>query len=148
MSFWDTEPAKPQFVFDDEKKKLIENMDYLMEMSVEEQTLYKKWVELQGDSMIRDKSVIASYYDWQWRPTDINNKELTIEEIEELEPYVEIVEDTKEATKWTHLRKMIHTMSWTANPGRNVKIFIKDKKSGKGLGLVSLQPSISCWAWK
>ena len=62
MSFWDTEPAKPQFVFEDEKKKLIDNMDYLMQMSVEEQTLYKKWVELQEDSMLRDKSTIASSY--------------------------------------------------------------------------------------
>ena len=31
-------------------------MDYLMQMSVEEQTLYKKWVELQEDNMLRDKS--------------------------------------------------------------------------------------------
>mgnify|MGYP000135457168 CR=1 FL=1 len=92
MSFWDTEPAKPEFVFEDEKRKLIENMDYLMTMSVEEQTLYKKWVELQESNMIRDKSQIATLYDMQWKPTDINNKELTIKEIEELEPYVEIRE--------------------------------------------------------
>ena len=144
MSFWDTEPAKPEFIFEDEKRKLIENMNYLMTMSVEEQTLYKKWVELQEESMIRDKSQIASLYDTQWKPTDINNKELTIKEIEELEPYVEIVEDdAKESTKWTYLRKMIHTMSWTANPGRNVKIFIKDKKSGKLLGLVSLASDVT-----
>jgi hypothetical protein len=89
--FWDTEPAKPVFVFEDAKQKLIDNMNYLMTMSVEEQTLYKKWVELQESSMIRDKAKIATYYDWQWKPTDINNKELTIKEIEELEPYVEIV---------------------------------------------------------
>ena len=142
--FWDTEPQKPEFIFEDEKRKLIENMNYLMTMSVEEQTLYKKWVELQEDSMIRDKSQIASLYDTQWKPTDINNKELTIKEIEELEPYVEIVEDdAKESTKWTYLRKMIHTMSWTANPGRNVKIFIKDRKSGKLLGLVSLASDVT-----
>ena len=55
MSFWDTEPAKPEFIFENEKRKLIDNMNYLMTMSVEEQTLYKKWVELQEDSMIRDK---------------------------------------------------------------------------------------------
>jgi hypothetical protein len=143
MSFWDTEPAKPEFIFEDEKRKLIENMDYLMTMSVEEQTLYKKWVELQEESMIRDKSQIATLYDSQWKPTDINNKELTIKEIEELEPYVEIVEDSAEATKWTYLRKMIHTMSWTANPGRNVKLFLKDKKSGKLLGLVSLASDVT-----
>ena len=142
--FWDTEPQKPEFIFEDEKRKLIENMNYLMTMSVEEQTLYKKWVELQEDSMIRDKSQIASLYDTQWKPTDINNKELTIKEIEELEPYVEIVDDdAAQSTKWTYLRKMIHTMSWTANPGRNVKIFIKDRKSGKLLGLVSLASDVT-----
>jgi hypothetical protein len=144
MSFWDTEPAKPEFIFEDEKRKLIENMNYLMTMSVEEQTLYKKWVELQEESIIRDKSQIASLYDTQWKPTDINNKELTIKEIEELEPYVEIVDDDAiQSTKWTYLRKMIHTMSWTANPGRNVKIFIKDRKSGKLLGLVSLASDVT-----
>ena len=142
MSFWDTEPAKPEFIFEEEKRKLKENMDYLMTMSVEEQTLYKKWVELQEDSMLRDKSQIASLYDTQWKPTDINNKELTIKEIEELEPYVEIVEDSKEATKWTYLRKMIHTMSWTANPGRNVKVFVKDKRKNM-ISPELLYPSIA-----
>jgi hypothetical protein len=94
--------------------------------------------------MIRDKSQMATLYDFQWRPTDINNKELTIKEIEALEPYVEIVEDDASAsTKWTYLRRMIHTMSWTANPGRNVKIFIKDKTSGKLLGLVSLASDVT-----
>jgi hypothetical protein len=144
MSFWDTEPEKPKFVFEDEKRKLIENMDYLMTMTVEEQTLYKKWVALQDESMIRDKPHISTLYDFQWKPTDINNKEQTIKEIEELDPYVEIVEDDASAsTKWTYLRKMIHTMSWTANPGRNVKIFIKDRTSGKLLGLVSLASDVT-----
>jgi len=144
MSFWDIEEEKPQFVFEDEKRKLIENMDYLMTMTVEEQTLYKKWVELQEPAVIRDKSQFATLYDSQWRPTDINNKELTIKEIEELEPCVEIVEDDAAAgTKWTYLRRMIHTMSWTANPGRNVKIFIKDRTSGKLLGLVSLASDVT-----
>jgi hypothetical protein len=146
MNFWDTTPTKPEFIFEDEKRKLIENMDYLMNMSVEEQTLYKKWVELQGDSMYRDISQLSSLYDTQWKPTDINNKELTIKEIEELDPYVEIVEDPKEATKWTYLRRMIHTMSWTANPGRNVKIFVKDRTSGKLLGLVSLASDVTSMA--
>lgn len=143
MNFWDAEPTTPEFVFEDEKQKLIDNMNYLMEMSVEEQTLYKKWVELQEDSMLRDRSKIASLYDTQWKPTDINNKELTVQEIWELEPCVEIVEDSNDATKWTYLRKMIHTMSWTANPGRNVKIYIKDRCSGKLLGLASLASDVT-----
>ena len=143
MQFWDTSEKAKEFDFNTEKKKLIDNLNQLHSMSVEEQTLYKKWIELQEPSMIRDKAQMSTYYDWQWKPTDINNKELTIKEIKELDPYVEIVEDPKEATKWTYLRKMIHTMSWTANPGRNVKIFIKDRTSGKLLGLASLASDVT-----
>jgi hypothetical protein len=143
MSFWDTEPQKPVFDFESEKAKLKENMDYLMTMSVQEQTLYKKWVELQEPSMIQAKAQIASYYDTQWKPTDINNKELTIKEIESLDPYVEIVEDPKESTKWAAVRRMIHTMDFTANPGRNVKINVKDRVSGKLLGQISLASDVT-----
>ena len=84
MNFWDTEPAKPVFDFDTQKKELIDNMDYLAKMTVEEQTLYKKWVELQEESMIKNKSQIAELYDTQWAPTDINNLEQTIKEIADL----------------------------------------------------------------
>ena len=144
MSFWDTEPQKPVFDFESEKAKLKENMDYLMTMSVQEQTLYKKWVELQEPTMIQAKAQIASYYDSQWKPTDINNKELTIKEIEELDPYVEIVDDNpKESTKWAQIRRMIHTMDFTANPGRNVKINVKDRVSGKLLGQISLASDVT-----
>ena len=146
MSFWDTEPQKPIFDFESEKAKLIENMDYLMTMSVQEQTLYKKWVELQEPTMIQAKAQIASYYDMQWKPTDINNKELTIKEIESLDPYVEIVEDPKESTKWAAVRRMIHTMDFTANPGRNVKINVKDRTSGKLLGQISLASDVTAMA--
>ena len=143
MSFWETEPQKPVFDFELEKAKLKENMDYLMTMSVQEQTLYKKWVELQEPTMIQAKSQIASYYDLQWKPTDINNKELTIKEIESLDPYVEIVDDPKESTKWAAVRRMIHTMDFTANPGRNVKINVKDRVSGKLLGQISLASDVT-----
>jgi hypothetical protein len=143
MSFWETEPQKPVFDFESEKIKLIENMDYLMTMSVQEQTLYKKWVELQEPSMIQAKAQIASYYDSQWKPTDINNKELTIKEIESLDPYVEIIDDPKESTKWAAVRRMIHTMDFTANPGRNVKINVKDRVSGKLLGQISLASDVT-----
>ena len=29
MNFWDTEPTKPVFDFDTQKRELIDNMDYL-----------------------------------------------------------------------------------------------------------------------
>ena len=145
MQFWDTEPAKPVFDYDIEKKKFIDNMDYLSSMSVEEQTLYKKWEEWNSDlpTAMKRKAAMAQYIDQLWSPTDIMNKEQTIKEIEELDPYVEIVEDSKESTRWTEIRKLIHTMSFSANPGRNVKLYIKDRVSGKLLGLVSLGSDVT-----
>jgi hypothetical protein len=149
MKFWDTgnEAKKTDaFDFDRNKKELIENLDYLFSMSVEEQTLYKKWVEWNEDlhaSMMR-LPVLQSYYDILWEPTDIKNKELTIKEINQLEPYVEIIDDDpKQSTKWTEIRRLIHTMGFTANPGRNVKIYVKDRLSKKILGQISLGSDIT-----
>ena len=143
--FWDTEPEKPAFDYDVEKGKFIENMDYLSSMSVEEQTLYKKWQEWNYDlaTSMKRKAGLALHYDALWMPKDIQNKEQTIKEIEDLEPYVEIVDDSKESTRWTEIRKLIHTMSFDANPGRNVKIYIKDRVSGKILGMISLDSDVT-----
>ena len=149
MKFWDTgtEIKKTDaFDFERNKKELVQNLDYLFAMSVEEQTLYKKWVEWNQDlhaSMMR-LPVLQSYYDILWQPTDINNKELTIKEINALEPYVEIIDDDpKQSTRWTEIRRLIHTMGFTANPGRNIKIYIKDRLSKKILGQISLGSDIT-----
>lgn len=142
-AFWETGLDTSTFDFEREKKLLIENMEYISSMSVEEQTLYKKWVELQTPNMIKGKSDAAKHYDWQWAPTDIYNKEQTIKEINALDPYVEIVSRPDQLSKWTYVRQMIHTMSWTANPGRNVKIFVIDRTSGKLLGQISLASDVT-----
>ncbi len=146
MKFWDTEEPKEVFNYDEMKRKFIENLDYLKEMSVEEQTLYKKWMEWNADlkTTFPKKSYLGQFYDVLWRPTDIYNKELTLKELDELDPYVEIVEDNpKESTRWTDIRRLIHTMEFAANPGRNVKIYAKDRKSGKILGQICLGSDIT-----
>ena len=71
------------------------------------------------------------------------NKELTISEINNIQPVIQIVEDSDEASKWSDVRRMIHTMEFQANPGRNVKIYVKDGDSGKLLGLISLGSDIT-----
>lgn len=143
MNFWNVEEPHKEFDFETAKKNLIDNLNHLHLMSVEEQTLYKKWIELNEDVVVRDKNNLTVLYDTQWQPTDIFNKEQTIKEIEELDPYVDIVNTDKEANKWVKIRKMIHTMDWTANPGRNIKAFIKDRNSEKILGLISLASDVT-----
>lgn len=137
MKFWDSEIIETEFNFDKNKQKLIENLNMLQSMSVEESTLYKKWQEWNKDlhtSMMR-LPVLQSYYDIIWKPTDLMNKELTIKEINLLEPYVEITEDNE---KWADIRKLVSSMEFTQNPGRNIKAFVKDKITGKLLGVISL----------
>lgn len=148
MKFWDTGnmPKKEDgFDFDRNKAELVENLDYLFAMSVEEQTLYKKWLEWNEDLHTSMKLLPAYHqqYDKIWEPKDLMDKEGTIKEIEELEPYVELVGEGEEATRWTYVRKLISSMEFTPNPGRNVKGYVKDKKSGKILGVISLGSDIT-----
>ena len=144
-TFWDTGEDFTKFDFEREKKRLFDNLEFLSSMPVEEQTLYKKWVELQDPQMIREKyGRVAKYYDSQWSPIDINDLELTLSEIENMEPYVEIIpSDHPESDKWTFMRKMVSSMSWTANPGRNLKALVKDRTSGKVLGMMSLASDVT-----
>jgi len=142
-NFFDEE----KFDFDAERKKFIGNLDYLKSMSVQEQTLYKKWMEFNADvySMTQKASKFKRINNSLWMPSDINNKEQTIKEIEALEPYVEMLEqgNAKDNETWTLVRKLIHTMEFTANPGRNIKFFIKDKPTGKLLGVVCLGSDVT-----
>jgi len=84
--------------------------------------------------------VLQSYFDTIWTPTNIMDKDLTIKEILSLQPYVELTDDT---IRWTDIRKLISSMEFTPNPGRNVKAFVKDRVSGKLLGVISLGSDVT-----
>ena len=138
---------EPQFDFEKEKKKFIDNLDFLKSMSVQEQTLYKKWLEFNADvySMTQKATQFSKIEKSIWTPTDINNKEQTIKEIEALEPYLEMTEqgNAKHNEEWTLVRRLIHTMEFTANPGRNLKFYLKDKVTGKILGIVCMGSDVT-----
>ena len=64
------------FDFETNKKKLIDNLNFLKAMSVEEQTFYKKWLEIQTcESLSSKANTIKARI---WTPTDINDESLTI----------------------------------------------------------------------
>ena len=138
---------EPKFDFEKERKAFVDNLNLLKTMSVEEQTLYKKWQEFNADvySMTQKASKFKRINNSIWMPKDIDNKEQTIKEIEALEPYVEMLEqgNAKDNETWTLVRKLVHTMEFTANPGRNIKFFIKDKPTGKLLGVVCLGSDVT-----
>ena len=140
------EEVKEEFNYDEKRKELIDNLDTLKNMSVEEATLYKKWQEFNKG---QDFHKFAYKFDVLqkkiWTPTDINNYDLTVSEIESLNPIIEIVDNTNQTSveNWTLLRRLIHTMEYVANPGRNIKIIAKDKNTGKVLGMMSLGSDVT-----
>lgn len=133
------------FDFDTEKVKFKEHMDFLKNQSVQENTLYKKWKELTGDfNNTRDIQLAQIVEAKIWKPTDITNKDLTIKEINELNPEVVIVEpDDTTFTDWKYLRVMCSTFEFTANPGRLVRILIRDKNTGKYLGVCAVGSDVA-----
>jgi len=130
------------FDFDREKQNFIDNLNMLKSMSVQEQTLYKKWQELnKNEYKMRTKAYKFDVIHGKiWKPTDINNLESTISEIEALEP---IVEFTDTSNNWVLLRQMISSMEFVANPGRNIKFFVRDRVSEKYLGVISIGSDVT-----
>ena len=136
--------GEAEFDYELEKQKFIDNMDFLKDMSVQESTLWKKWEEFNKDPqfyMDRADS-IDRLEKTLWAPTDIYNKELTISEINAIEPIIEVVEQGT-GDDWILTRRLIHSMEFTANPGRNVKFFVKDKTTNKVLGVISLGSDVT-----
>ena len=129
---------EPQFDYDVERNKFIDNMNMLRDMSVQESVLYKKWYEVNQQKFIdllpKSRAVKAQI----WKPTDINNKEQTIKEIENLKPSIRLAESDADKSTWGMLRVFCHTMSFDANPGRNLKFLVYDEVTGKYLGATSL----------
>ena len=141
--FFDVE----EFDYELEKKKFVDNMNFLKSMSVQEITLYKKWEEFNKDSyaMLQKASKFDILENTIWMPSDIYNKEQTIKEIEAISPIIQVVEqgNPKDVENWTLLRRLIHTMEFTANPGRNVKFYVKDKNTDKVLGVICLGSDVT-----
>lgn len=137
----------PEVSLDDRKEAFIRNMDMLKEMSVQEQTLYKKWKEVNEyyANKIDTARVVKAKI---WTPTDITNKEQTVRELQQLHPRIRyVVPKSLDETDWMMLRVFSHTMEFDQNPGRFVKFLVYDQPTGKYLGAVSLGSdviSISC----
>ena len=130
------------FDYNANKQKLVENLDFLKSMSVEEQTFYKKWIEVQdlNNYSSRASQVKAKI----WTPTDIHNESLTIKEIQDLNPTVVHVNNKILENDWLMLRTFVHTMEFAQTPGRFVKFLITDGNldNPRYLGVISMSSDV------
>lgn len=134
----------PEFDYEGYKTKFIENMNFLKHMSVEEQTFYKKWYEVQD--YIKYANISSQVKAKIWVPTDINDSNRTIKEIEEINPTLELVTKESQEIDWLMLRVFCHTMEFSQTPGRFLKFLIHDgnESDKKYIGAVSVSSDVIC----
>lgn len=114
-----------QFDFELSKQSLIDNLNLLKSMSVEEQTFYKKWVEVQNYRCVASKlNVIKARI---WSPININDESLTIQEIENCNPELIYVESKQQNEDWLLLRVCVSSFEFNQTPGRFLRFLIVDK---------------------
>jgi len=132
----------PEFEYELEKQKFIDNMNYLKSMSVEEATFYKKWEEVREYRNFASRSDDVKYK--IWKPTDIYNEELTLKELDMINPTVVHVETEQQELDWLMLRVFCHTMEFSQTPGRFLKFLITDGNSDRTryLGAVSVSSDV------
>ena len=130
------------FDFETNKKKLVDNLNYLKAMTVEEQTFYKKWQEIQSynGSVNKLNEVKAKI----WSPTDFNDEKLTISEIEKCNPTLVHVTSKRDNDDWTLIRVFGHTMTFDQTPGRFIKFLVTDgdKDNPRYIGAISVSSDV------
>lgn len=133
--------GKDAFDFEENKRLVIENLDWLKSLSVEEFTFRKKWEEMQLlPKFITEYDRIAKATIWS--PKDLNNEEITIKEIENLDPYVQVVNTPYLERLWTTLRYYCSSAEYNQAPGRFIKFLMKDRVSDKVLGICSIASDV------
>lgn len=132
----------PEFDFDLEKKKFIDSMNFLKSLTVEEFTFYKKWAEI--NQVYNDSSFISNSNATKariWTPTDINDEQLTIKEIEQLNPIARVVRTDDDEQTWLQTRIFCHSADYEQTPGRYFKILVEDD-NGRILGFAAIASDI------
>ena len=131
------------FDFHKDREDFIKHMNSLKTQSVEESTLYKKWVELKQLDNTKEVVSTGALMGRLWTPTDIFDKERTIEEIDNLKPQIVICKDgTTDYDDWKYLRKLISSFEFSIGIGRLFKILVLDENTGKVLGVSSIASDV------
>jgi hypothetical protein len=117
---------------EDVKKILIDNIKKVKEMSVEEYTLYRKWLEINEDVWSqRQMARIWEIKNTIWVPDDPMD-------YLKLEPVVVHADSLDRQLTWNILRIFTSTLQWSQNLGRSAKFYIIDNVTKRHLGVISL----------
>ena len=139
---------------DELRQKIIDDLSYVSQMGVEEYTLYQKWLEIQMKYPTQETSTLFGVEQQLVNPEHeklINESKNNIwfpedpMDFEKLQPelvYTDSIKDNQSAgtltEKWNCVRTMTSTMKNSSNIGRNLHYLIRDKATGKYLGVICI----------
>ena len=136
------------------RERIIEDLSFVSKMSIQEYTLYQKWLEIQmkyptqtmGTLFGEEKQLVNE--DQLRLLNETRNKIWfpdNVYDFEKLEPemiYTDIKTDRMSAGSWPNIWNCIRTMSHTqknsSNIGRNLHYVIRDRVTEKYLGVICI----------
>ena len=139
---------------DELRDLIIKDLSYVSKMGVEEYTLYQKWLEIQ---MKYPTQEVSTLFGVEQQLTNPDHDKLITEsknniwfpedpmDFEKLEPelvYTDNIKSTQSAgtliEKWNCVRTMTSTMKNSSNIGRNLHYLVRDRVTGKYLGVICI----------
>ena len=133
--------GKDVFDVEENRRLVIENLDWLSSLSVEEFTFRKKWEEMQLlTPFIKEFGGQAKAK--IWTPKDLNDEELTIKEIQNLQPAVRVVNTEYLERLWTTLRYYCSSAEYNQAPGRFIKFLMVDAATEQVIGICSIASDV------
>ena len=116
----------------EKRDDLLNHLTNLKRLDEREIVQYRKYREI--ESLNPNQELVDKLEQQLWSPTDINNKEQTIKEIENIRPVIEL----SNGEEFDILRVKIHSMEWVRNPGRIIQNIIKNESDNKLLGILTI----------
>jgi hypothetical protein len=140
------------------KESVEKDLAFVSKMTVQEYTLYEKWIEVhekyptaETSSFFDDKPALIDPQQEAFIKSVKNNIWIpeSPDDIEKLEPVLEFTDDTELnydgkkrrsdlSEKWNTLRTFLSTMKNNSNIGRQLFFIVKDKITEKYLGVICI----------
>jgi len=133
---------------DEVKDRLVTDLSFVSKLTVEEYTLYRKWLEIQEKYPNKAANTgINSFFD------SINDEPTSYPEVQCIKDNIWIPKEQDDYLKltpcityckgddvktWNVLRTFLSTMLNNSNIGRNLRFIVSDEVTGKYLGVICL----------
>lgn len=129
------------------REKVIEDLSNVSKMTVEEYTLYQKWLEIHERYPVHNVSTLWGDEVQMENPEDGNFIQSiksniwfpeSVDDYLKLEPVLIYTKEAELSETWNGIRTFTSTMKNNSNIGRNLNYIVQDNRTGKYLGVMCI----------